>query len=184
MNFRVALPLTMLISFMLTCGFLVLDRRSRDPGTRTAAPPPPANTEPAPPTNAEPPQSLSLSLAVEPPPSDSRAAALSPEPRAASQTEPDDHAKFELPIQFNYRRSPENAENYVVTLFNKAGQDLTLDLIVFNATSQRTVETQLSIESMRVKNIGVGDNLEIEQGDRITLHNPIYNDFVAEIRSR
>jgi len=175
------MPLTMAVSFALMCAFSVWERRTRDqvPGVRA------------------PPARLNVGLAqenrlpaVEPATSAPTAQPSAPAPRMAaeaqrmvSQAAPADYAKLDLPIQFNYRRAP-GTQAYVVTLINKTEQAMTLEVTVFNPISQRTAETQVSIEPMQAKRIDAGDDLEMEPGDRITLHNSSYNDLVEEIRER
>jgi hypothetical protein len=178
MNLRIAIPLTMMVSFTLTCGFTLWNRRIHD-----QAPATPVNRR-LEPVNA------GLSPAV-PRSNAPMAQPLSRSPQANAETDrnvaqaaPAAYAKLNLPIELNYRRSPVNPETYVVSVFNKTEEALALDITVFNPAGERASKTQLSIDADQSKKIGLDDGLEIVSGDRITLRNPSYSERVEEIRPR
>ena len=91
---------------------------------------------------------------------------------------PGEYAKPEMPVQILFRRSA-NAETYVAVVFNKATEGMTLDVTVLNSSDQHSSQTQVSVEPMSSVKIGIDANPEMRFGDRVTLHNEIYNDFVA-----
>lgn len=176
MKLRLATPLTMLVSFTLTLGFLLWDRRGRDFAPLGNAGIAQRNR---PPEIYRMPPGASLTAWSSPPGlREASPATLNGIPPAGSG----DHAKLKLPVQLHFRRAP-NSQTYVATVINKGEEDLMIDIAIFSPTSQRTAQTQISIESMQVKKIGLDDDIDMAQGDRITLHNSSYDDFVAEIRA-
>ena len=173
MNLRIAIPLTMMVSFTLTCAFILWNRRLHD---QARAAPVIRQLEPV--SGLSPAAPLSNAPMAQPLPRSLQANAENDRNVALAAA----YAKSALPIQISYRRSPNNAQAFVATLLNKTEEAVTLEVIVFNPASEQISKTQLSMEPNQTKKIGLDDGLELASGDRITLRNPSYNDLVEEIR--
>jgi hypothetical protein len=195
MNLRIAIPLTMIVSFALTCVISLWETRARDQSSGDR--PVPArengvlaqeNRLPAVelPSRAPPPAPVSAG----PVPATTVSAATSQSPEAAQDPAPvePNQAKTELPVEFLYQRLPDNRQRYVLTVMNKTEKAMSLDLTIVNPTSGNTAEEQVALGPMQSKQLGsdVGSDagLDVEMGDRITLHNPSYNDMVRTIPVR
>jgi len=186
MNLRIAIPLT-IVGVALICGVSLWMGTARDQASSDQAPPAPETSAvaqvnpvaPAEPLSSARPAAAAVSATVSAATSQSAAEEIQGPAPAESN-----YAKTELPVEFNYKRSPSNPQMFAVSLFNKAEKAMTLDVMISNAISGKSEETQLNVGPLQSKDIGIDDNIQIEQGDRITLHNPSYNDLLAEIRPR
>jgi hypothetical protein len=157
MNTRLALPLTAAVSFALTCGVLLWNRRD---GARTPIHAAVDAVEPAP-TSADLP----------------RAAALAPASVAAEAPAVDSP---EMPVQFTLRRSPAT-NSYFGAVLNAASGSLMIDVAVFSPHSHQTQTGRIRIEAGQLAKFGVDDGLVINAGDRVSLHSVGYRDIVDQL---
>jgi hypothetical protein len=180
MNLRIATPLT-IVGVAIICGVSLWTGTGRDHAPNYQSLPARRTNGLAPENRVAPPAPLVETAPAALPVARNQPAAEEIQGPAPAES---NYAKTELPVEFNYQRSPSNPQMFAVTLFNKAEEAMTLDVMIFNTASGQTAETQLDIGPMQSRNIGIDDNFEIGQGDRITLRNPSYHDLVAEIRPR
>jgi hypothetical protein len=157
MNARIALPLTAAVSFALTCGVLLWNRRdgAEIPAhTGVEAPDPAPTSVPLPPAPALTPASVgSESPAAEPP---------------------------EMPVQFTLRSLPAT-NSYVGTVVNTASGSLMIDVAVFSPRSHRTQTERIRIETGTLAKFGLDDGLVVNAGDRVSLHSVGYRDIVDQL---
>jgi hypothetical protein len=157
MNARVALPLMAAVSFALTCGVLLWNRRD---GTEIPAHAGVQASDPAP---TSPPLPPSPALAA--------ASVGSESPAVDSQ---------EMPVQFSMRSSMAT-NSYVGTVVNTSLVSLMIDVAVFSPQSHQTQSERISIEGGTLARFGVDDGLVINAGDRITLRSGGYREIVDQL---
>jgi hypothetical protein len=157
MNARIALPLTAAVSFALTCGVLLWNRRDGAEITAHAgveAPDPAPTSAPLPPAPASTPASVG-----------------SESPAAESP---------EMPVQLTLRSVPAT-HSYVGAVINTASGSLMIDVAVFSPRSHQTQTGRIRIEAGMLAKFGLDDGLVINAGDRIRLHSVGYRDIVDQL---
>jgi hypothetical protein len=158
MNVRFALPLTAAVSFALTCGVLLWNRRD---GAEAVAHAEAAAPDPA--------------LTTAPPPLVPSALA----PASISASSPATVLR-EMPIQLTMRALPA-ANSYFGAVVDTAAGSLMIDVVVSSPQSHRTQSERIRLEAGTRAKFGVDDGLMIQAGDRVTLHSGGYADVVTQL---
>ena len=158
MNTRVALPLTAIVSFALTCGVLLWNRRDGEKASAQAEVEAPDLAPASAPLQTAPPALTPAGVGTESPALGSR----------------------EMPIQFTMRALPAT-DSYFGAMVNTALNGLMVDVAIFSPQSQQTQTGRIRVEAGTRARFGMDDGLVIKAGDRITLRSGGYADLVTQL---
>ncbi len=163
-----SIAITMVVSFSLTLGIMLWQRRLGDLPSANAPATVHAEVRHPPPAMVQ----------------DSKPSIVETSPPAVVETSPyrpgADEAGTPMPVRLSFGRRI-RLNKVVGKIFSSSNDSMVIAVLIDNASTHRTAQTQVSLAPNGLATFGVDDGLELESGDHVTLQSTPYSDQVAQV---